>query len=124
MPGLVDGSVGSQLWLFNQKHSDFSLDIFEDQTLLSDIVFKSTKTGALIVGGGISKHHTIWWNQFKNGLDYAVYLTTANEFDGSLSGARTQEAISWGKIASDAKIANIYGEATLLLPFLILGLNK
>ena len=124
VPGLVDGSVGSQLWLFNQKHSDFSLDIFEDQTLLSDIVFKSTKTGALIVGGGISKHHTIWWNQFKNGLDYAVYLTTANEFDGSLSGARTQEAISWGKIASDAKIANIYGEATLLLPFLILGLNK
>ena len=124
VPGLVDGSVGSQLWLFNQKHSDFSLDIFEDQTLLSDIVFKSTKTGALIVGGGISKHHTIWWNQFKNGLDYAVYLTTANEFDGSLSGARTQEAISWGKIASNAKIANIYGEATLLLPFLILGLNK
>lgn len=124
IPGLLDGSVGSQLWLFNQKHNDFNLDVFEDQTLLSDTVFKSNKTGALIVGGGISKHHTIWWNQFKNGLNYAVYLTTATEIDGSLSGARTQEAISWGKIASDAKVANISGEATLLLPFLMFGLIK
>ena len=64
----------------------------------AQIVFDAKKTGALIIGGGISKHHVIWWSQFTNGLDYAVYITTAQEFDGSLSGAKTREAISWGKI--------------------------
>ncbi len=43
----------------------------------------SKKTGALVIGGGISKHHTIWWNMFKGGLDYACYITTAVEYDGS-----------------------------------------
>ena len=48
------------------------------------------------VGGGISKHHVIWWNQFREeaGMDSAVSITTAPEFDGSLSGARLREAVS------------------------------
>ena len=55
-----------------------------------------------MIGGGISKHHVIWWNQFKGGLDYAVYITTATQYDGSLSGARLEEAVSWGKIKEKA----------------------
>jgi len=70
----------------------------KDETLLSDLVWNSKVSGALMIGGGVSKHHTIWWNQFKDGLDYTVFITTATEYDGSLSGARTREAISWGKI--------------------------
>ena len=97
VPGIMDGSVGSQIWSFSEQHKDFTLDILKDQHIISDYVFKSKKSGALIIGGGISKHHTIWWNQFNEGLDYAVYISTATEYDGSLSGARTKEAISWGK---------------------------
>ncbi|MEM4057270.1 MAG: deoxyhypusine synthase family protein, partial [Thermoplasmata archaeon] len=70
-------------------------------------------------GGGISKHHTIWWNQFKGGLDYAVYITTAEEYDGSLSGARLREAVSWGKIKAKAKYITVEGDATIILPILI-----
>ncbi|MEM4141489.1 MAG: deoxyhypusine synthase family protein, partial [Thermoplasmata archaeon] len=77
------------------------------------------KTGALMIGGGISKHHTIWWNQFKGGLDYAIYITTAVEYDGSLSGARTREAISWGKIKQKAKHITVEGDATVLLPIIV-----
>ena len=55
-----------------------------------------------MVGGGISKHHVIWWNQYRGGLDSAVYITTAPEHDGSLSGARLREAISWGKMRPEA----------------------
>ena len=33
----------------------------------------------------------------EGGLDSAVGITTAPEYDGSLSGARLREAISWGK---------------------------
>ena len=31
-----------------------------------------------------------------------MYLNTASEFDGSDSGARPDEAVSWGKIKKDA----------------------
>ena len=36
VPGIVDGAVGNQLWLFNQTHKDFKIDILKDQTLLSE----------------------------------------------------------------------------------------
>jgi len=123
IPGPLDGAVGSQLWLFWQDHKDFKLNLFEDEQELSNIVFEAKKTGALVIGGGISKHHTIWWNQFKGGLDYAVYITTATEFDGSLSGARTSEAVSWGKIKEKAKHITIHADATLILPLMIAALS-
>jgi len=119
VPGITDGAFGSQLWLFYQEHRDFKINLFSDEQELSDIVFDAKKTGALIVGGGISKHHVIWWNQFKEGLDYAVYLTTAVEYDGSLSGAQTREAISWGKIKENADHVTVEGDATVTLPIIM-----
>ena len=118
VPGIVDGAVGNQLWLFYQNHKDIHFNILKDQTRISDIIFEATKTGSLMLGGGISKHHTLWWNQFREGLDYAVYITTANEWDGSLSGAEVKEAISWNKVKSEAKQVTIHGEITTLLPFI------
>lgn len=119
IPGITDGSFGSQLWSFYERHRDFSINLLEDEHRLSDIIFDSKKAGALMVGGGISKHHTIWWNQFRGGLDYAVYITTAQEYDGSLSGAKLEEAISWGKVKPRAKFVNVIGEATVILPILL-----
>ena len=118
VPGITDGAVGYQTWLFSQDH-DFKLNLLRDSGELNDIVFTAKKTGALIVGGGISKHHTIWWNQFKNGLDYVVYVSTADEWDGSLSGARPREAISWGKISANAKRIMVEGDASVILPMMV-----
>ena len=122
VPGILDGAVGSQLWLFYQNHKDFKLNLLSDQSKLSDIIYEAKKTGAFMLGGGISKHHTLWWNQFRGGLDYAVYVTTAAEWDGSLSGAQVAEAISWGKVRTMAKQVTIHGEATTLLPFIYAGM--
>jgi deoxyhypusine synthase len=122
VPGIMDGAFGSQLWMYYQEHRTISIDLFKDEQDLSDIVFNAKKTGALLIGGGISKHHVIWWNQFCNGLSHAVYLTTAVEYDGSLSGAQTREAISWGKIAEKADNVTIEGDATVLLPLMISAL--
>ncbi|WOV92588.1 MAG: deoxyhypusine synthase [Candidatus Nitrosoabyssus spongiisocia] len=121
-PGIMDGAVGSQLWMFVQSHPDFTLNVILDADLLSGLVFKAKKSGAFMIGGGISKHHTLWWNQYRDGLDYAVYLTTAQEFDGSLSGALVREAISWGKVSTSAKQTTIHAEATTILPFIYSGL--
>jgi deoxyhypusine synthase len=118
VPGITDGSVGYQLWFFSQDHKDFRINLLKDEGDLNNIVFDAKKSGALIVGGGISKHHTIWWNQFKDGLDYVVYISTADEWDGSLSGARPREAVSWGKISEKAKRIMIEGDATIVMPIM------
>jgi len=118
VPGITDGAFGLQLLMFMQEHSDFLVDVWKDEQLLMEKMFGKVKTGALIVGGGISKHHVIWWSQFSEGLDYAVYVTTAPEWDGSLSGARMREGISWGKVNENAKLVTVEGDATVLLPLL------
>ena len=118
IPGPTDGSIGAQLFMFRQRHADFWIDILADEQRLSDLTWLARSSNALIVGGGISKHHVIWWNQYRDGLDSAVYITTAPEHDGSLSGARPREAISWGKLRAQAPHVCVEGDASVLLPLL------
>jgi len=122
VPGITDGSFGCQLWMYYQTHRKLRIDLFGDEQMLSEITNNAKSTGAIIIGGGISKHHVIWWNQFRGGLDYCIYLTTAEEYDGSLSGARIREAVSWGKVKSDAKKMTVEGDATISLPMIYAGL--
>ncbi|MEM2446641.1 MAG: deoxyhypusine synthase, partial [Candidatus Bathyarchaeia archaeon] len=65
VPGITDGAVGYQLWLFSQDHKDLKINVLKDEQLLNDMVWQAKKSGALIIGGGISKHHVLWWNLFK-----------------------------------------------------------
>jgi deoxyhypusine synthase len=122
VPGITDGAVGYQLWQFSQDHKDLKINILKDEQLLSDMIWEAKKSGALIIGGGISKHHVLWWNLFKQGLDYAVYITTAVEYDGSLSGARPREAVSWGKIREKARTVIIEADATIAIPIMFAAL--
>lgn len=124
VPGLTDGAFGCQLWLYWQDHRQFKWDPIREEHELSDIIFAAKKSGALMVGGGISKHHTLWWNQFKGGLDYGVFVTTASQYDGSLSGARLEEAISWGKLKPKARFVTVDGDATVMLPLMAAGLLR
>ncbi len=123
VPGITDGAFGTNLVWFSQDHK-FKLDVLQDEKELAEIAFTKKKTGALMIGGGISKHHTIWWNQFKGGLDYAIFITTATQYDGSLSGARLEEAVSWGKIKEKAKYVTVDGDATILLPIILAALYE
>ena len=124
VPGIMDGSFGSQLWMYWQTHRNLKIDLFKDEQDLSDIIFEAKETGAIVVGGGISKHHVIWWNQFRDGLDHAVYLTTAEEYDGSLSGARVREAVSWGKVKASADQITVEGDATITLPIIVASIRE
>uniref|UniRef100_A0A7J3ZK98 Deoxyhypusine synthase n=1 Tax=Fervidicoccus fontis TaxID=683846 RepID=A0A7J3ZK98_9CREN len=119
VPGFYDGSFGTNVLVYSRLHNT-TIDLSEDQKLLENTFFTASgkKIAALILGGGISKHHAIWWSQFAGGLDYAVYVTTAVEYDGSLSGAHPKEAISWRKLKRKAKYVVVYGDVTLVLPIL------
>ena len=66
------------------------------------------KTGIIILGGGLPKHHICNANMMRNGADYAVFINTAQEFDGSDSGAHPDEAVSWGKIRGSAKTVKVW----------------
>ncbi|HJM18509.1 MAG TPA: deoxyhypusine synthase [Candidatus Thalassarchaeaceae archaeon] len=118
IPGLTDGSIGAQLFMYRQKRSNFMIDVLADEQILSDLTWSAQESHGLMVGGGISKHHVIWWNQYRGGLDSAVSITTASEHDGSLSGARLREAISWGKLRPEAPQVVVEGEASVILPLL------
>jgi deoxyhypusine synthase len=123
-PAITDGALGVQIYLFKQKNPDFCIDVAGDMKKLADITLMSKQTGALIIGGGLAKHHTIGINLLRDGLDYAVYISTASEHDASLSGAFPREAISWGKLKKDSKHVLVNDEASISLPLLVLSLNE
>jgi len=123
-PGITDGAIGLQMFFFKQNHPDFCVDVTGDMKELANLVLNAEKTAGIILGGGISKHHVIGANIVREGLDYAVYVSTASEYDGSLSGAQTKEAKSWGKIQEKGKTANVVGDATILFPIMIAALKE
>jgi deoxyhypusine synthase len=118
-PGITDSAIGLQTYFFKQKKPDFGIDVTKDMQELANKVLNSKNTGGIVLGGGISKHHTIGVNLLRNGLDYAVYVTTSSPWDGSLSGARTQEAVSWGKIQEEAKTVTVDCDATIAFPLIM-----
>jgi deoxyhypusine synthase len=118
-PAIQDGALGDNIYFFKFKHSDFMVDIAEDVKQFNDTTVGLKKSGAIILGAGVVKHSILNANMLRNGLDYAVYINTAQEFDGSDSGAMPEEAVSWGKILPNAQSVKVFGDATILFPFLV-----
>jgi deoxyhypusine synthase len=86
------------IYMFSFKHPEFIVDLVQDIRRINSLAVSAKKTGAIILGGGVVKHHISNANLMRNGVDYAVYVNTAQEFDGSDAGARPDESVSWGKI--------------------------
>ncbi len=118
-PAIMDGSIGDMIYFFKNSNQDFSLDIVADTEEFNNSSIGKKKTGMIILGGGVVKHSICNCNLYRNGADYAVYINTAAEFDGSDSGARPEEAVSWGKIAKKAKTVKVFGDATILFPLIV-----
>ena len=118
-PALVDGSLGDLLYFQKFSKKDFCLDIVEDHVKIINITLNAEKTGAIILGGGVAKHYVLNANIFREGLDYAVYITTATEHDASDSGGNQQEAMTWAKIKLNAPNVKVIAEASLVFPLLV-----
>ncbi|MEM4254702.1 MAG: deoxyhypusine synthase [Candidatus Norongarragalinales archaeon] len=121
-PAPTDGAFGLQFFFFKQDNPAFGIDVTGDMQRLSQMVLLSRKTGGIILGGGFAKHHAIGANILRGGFDYAVYVCTASEFDGSLSGAKTREAVSWGKIKEKARTAHVECDASIAFPLVVSAL--
>lgn len=120
-PALMDGSFGDMTYFFKKKNKEFRIDMVDDMVRINDIALNSEKTGIILLGAGVIKHHICNANLFRDGADYAVYINTAQEFDGSDAGARPDEAVAWGKIRADAKSVKVYGDASIIFPLVVAG---
>ncbi len=115
-PAITDGAFGFHLFMFQQKHPDFVVDVVKD---FSNILFSTSQDdikGVISLGGGVSKHHAILSCLINGGLDYAVYMTTSHQSSGSMSGATTKEAKSWGKIKDNSDVSTVIGDVTITFP--------
>lgn len=120
-PALTDGSLGDMIYFHSFKNPGLIVDIAADIRSINTIAVRARRTGMIILGGGVIKHHISNANLMRNGADYAVYINTGQEFDGSDSGARPDESVSWGKLKGGAHAVKIYADATLVFPLLVAG---
>lgn len=108
-PALTDGSLGDMLFFHTYKSSPqrLRIDIVDDVRRINTMAMRAIRAGMIILGGGVVKHHIANACLMRNGAEHAVYVNTAQEFDGSDAGARPDEAVSWGKIKADAKSVKV-----------------
>jgi deoxyhypusine synthase len=118
-PAITDGSFGDMVYFFKSKNPDFKIDLAEDIWRMNNTSIGREKTGLIVLGEGIIKHHVCNANLFRNGANYAVYINTAQEFDASDSGASPEEAVAWGKIAIGASRVKVHGDASMLFPLIV-----
>lgn len=67
------------IYFHSYRNPGLVLDIAGDIRRINDIALKAKKTGMIILGGGLVKHHTCNANLMRNGADFAVYINTAQE---------------------------------------------
>ncbi|KAK5955342.1 Deoxyhypusine synthase [Knufia fluminis] len=108
-PALTDGSLGDMLYFHSFKASPLQLniDIVQDIRKVNTMAVRAKRAGMIILGGGVVKHHIANACLMRNGAESAVYINTAQEFDGSDAGARPDEAVSWGKIKADGESVKV-----------------
>lgn len=115
-PAITDGSLGFQLFMLQQGHNDFIVDVVQDFRHMVTEMSPDERKGLIVLGGGVSKHYSLLSTMLSGGADYAVYLTTSRETSGSASGAQTKEAKSWGKVKDDADAVTVIGDASITFP--------
>lgn len=126
-PALTDAEIGNFLYYYKQRPAvdgeAIGIEISDDYDAIVETGMDADSTGLLVIGAGLPKHHAIMTNLFRGGADYAVYISTGMEGDGSLSGAPPDEAVSWGKIKADEEqnYVQVQAEATLVVPLLVAG---
>lgn len=115
-PALTDGSLGDMLYFHSwecEKQASIDsapvhliIDIVGDIRAINDLA-RNNPASMIVLGGGLVKHHIANACLGRNGADFAVYINTAQEFDGSDAGARPDEAVSWGKITAEGETVKV-----------------
>jgi deoxyhypusine synthase len=121
-PAPMDGALGDLFFWHRQRNRDFQLDVVEDLQKIVNQALQAEKAGVIALGGSVPKHFALNAQIFREGCDFAVYVSTGDESDGSDSGAAVDEAVSWGKVKGKALQVKVKADATIVFPLLIAGM--
>lgn len=119
-PGIFDSMLGLDLWTYSQLGT-LLINPFKDFSKLVAMSYDSKRVGAVILGGGMPKHHVLVANSYRGGVDAAIQITLDRADGGGASGAPLEEAISWGKVKTRERVVSIIGDATVLFPLVTLA---
>lgn len=127
-PAILDGAIGDVMYWFLKAHPDFILDASDYFVQSTDRLRRhkseKRKVAAFLVGGSVPKHLLTNAAIPIGGVDYAVYLNTGLEMEGSNAGAPVDEAVSWGKVKPQAEAVKVEAEASLIMPLIIAAAFK
>ena len=119
-PAITDGQIGHLIYKrYLEKKTSPKIEVVQDIRELNGSVMFLKKSGMIIIGGGVIKHHIFNANLMRNGAEFAVLINTGLEYDASDSGAKPTEALTWGKIRLDAEYSKVFSEASLVFPILV-----
>jgi deoxyhypusine synthase len=85
----------------------------------------------VFVGGGVPKNFiqqtkvvAFLLGNDRGGHTYAIQYTIDPPHFGGLSGCTFSEAVSWGKVAKSARMAQVFVDATIALPLVAHSLRE
>jgi deoxyhypusine synthase len=124
-PAILDGSLGDMVYFFKKNnHLDFKIDTSDYIVEITDLALNCNKMGIIAIGGSVPKHVIANAALFRDGCEYAVYINTGLEMEGSNAGAPIDEAVSWGKIKADAQKVKVQAEASIVFPLIVASAFK
>ena len=107
---------------------DPELDVNETAAIVYEAKRSGGKSGLLILGGGSPKNFALQtepqiqeiYGLAEKGHDYFVQITDARADTGGLSGATSQEAVTWGKVDPEQLPDTVvcYTDSTIALPIM------
>lgn len=123
-PALLDGSLGDMVYFFKKNNPKFKIDTSDYIVQVTDLALNCDKMGMIAIGGSVPKHLIANAALFRDGCEFAVYINSGLEMEGSNGGAPIDEAISWGKVKADAMCVKVEAEASLVFPLIVAGAFK
>ena len=131
-PAVGDSSIGigiAENRSLGKNH--FTFDVIGDVLETAQIAANSPGSAVIYFGGGTPKNFVnqtevtaTFIRNSHQGHRYAVQVVTDAPHWGGLSGCTFAESQSWGKIAHDAKMVDVYCDSTIAMPLLVTALSE
>jgi deoxyhypusine synthase len=106
-------------------------DVVGDLLEMAHLSLTAEKSGVIYIGGGTPKNYIqqcgvagYLFGRQRPGHSYGIQVTMDQPQWGGLSGCTFEEAVSWRKIAPDARFLTVYAEATIALPLIVSALAE
>jgi deoxyhypusine synthase len=106
------------------------VDQIKDVDEITRIVEGSAQTGVIYIGGGVPKNFIQQTEviaeligNYSGGHSYAIQYTADSPHWGGLSGCTFEEAVSWGKVKTEASKVQVFSDATITVPLVVQALQ-